>query len=519
MTPSRIAESAAQPLPAPAVEVPRLGLRRGAIIAGVFWLTFAGVHYPEPGWNVNSRFALTRAIVDKGTFVVDGYVDRPGRDWQTQDRSIKDGRYYSDKIIGTSLLGVPPYALVKLVCRLFKREAPVPLARYVTTVLSVGICAAVAGATMASLLVAFGATVAEAFLLAIAMSFGTMLWGYSGLFYSYLPAICFYLLAYNVLLRGRLENRHEPRRLFVAGVCLGASLLCEYTVGIIAVALSAYAFWYAAPKRWVALLGLGAALPLSLFAAYTLICFGEICIPYKYLEDATFAAGMGQGLQGITRFRLAILYYITVHPYRGLFVLSPVLALSLVGLTRMFVASPRFRVDAALCAGVFIGYLWFNSSYYMWWGGWAMGPRHLIPALPFLIPPLLWMLRWHVAGAWAVAVGLAASIWLCGVPTLVDPQTPHGPYHLQTLLDASFFHSRYLKSPVFTGAWPAFFSGHAAWNDAMPVALRGPWYFLALTAAWIAAARALLRSQHATPVSSSGMPVSMDVPGRRAHNP
>ncbi|MCX7047420.1 MAG: hypothetical protein NTX50_18285 [Candidatus Sumerlaeota bacterium] len=491
---------------APALRLTRLGLRRGAVVFGVFWLTFAGVNYEKPGWNVNSRFALTRAIVEKGSFMVDGYVNTPEGGCETEDRALKNGHYYSDKIIGVSLLGVPPYAAIRWIAHILGTQPPLELARYVTTVFSVSVCAALAATAMMSLLLAFGARIAEALILTIAMSFGTLLWGYSSLFYSYLPAVCFCLFAYNLLLRARLEQRLTPRALIAPGLCLGASLLCEYTVGIVALALSGYVFWHARPRWAVVVFWLAAAIALLPFAVYTLICFGEICVPYKYLENPVFQKGMGEGLQGIAQFRLPILYYITIHPYRGLFVLSPFLAFSLIGLGRMIADGVRhegatgaqnriFLADAILCGAIFIGYLWFNASYYMWWGGAAMGPRHLIPALPFLIPPLLWILQWGRGWACLMALALAASIWLVGVPAMVDPQPVTG-FPMQTLFHVDFYHSKFLlNSPVFTRSWPAFFDGRAAWNRATPYALRGPWYFLLLSAAWIAGARAVLRIQ------------------------
>ena len=44
--------------------------------------------------------------------------------------------------------------------------------------------------------------------------------------------------------------------------------------------------------------------------------------------------------------------------------------------------------------GIITAYVLYNSGYYMWWGGWAAGPRLLCPAIPFFIAPLaLWLAR------------------------------------------------------------------------------------------------------------------------------
>ncbi len=50
---------------------------------------------------------------------------------------------------------------------------------------------------------------------------------------------------------------------------------------------------------------------------------------------------------------------------------------------------PRFlhihRAEAVLCGAVFLINFVFYAKFYAWHGGWAGGPRYLIPALPFLI--------------------------------------------------------------------------------------------------------------------------------------
>src|SRR5690606_19228103 len=52
---------------------------------------FAG----PPAWNQNSRLALTRALVEQGTTVIDDHHATTG------DKSRRDGHFYSDKAPGT----------------------------------------------------------------------------------------------------------------------------------------------------------------------------------------------------------------------------------------------------------------------------------------------------------------------------------------------------------------------------------------------------------------------------------
>ena len=57
-----------------------------------------------PAWNQNSRLALTRALVERHTTIIDDDHETTG------DKSFRDGHFYSDKAPGTSLLATIPYA-------------------------------------------------------------------------------------------------------------------------------------------------------------------------------------------------------------------------------------------------------------------------------------------------------------------------------------------------------------------------------------------------------------------------
>ena len=60
---------------------------------------------PMAGWNENSRFNLTRAIVDHGTLTIDTYRLNTG------DKAQCGAHTCTDKAPGSSLVAVAPYAL------------------------------------------------------------------------------------------------------------------------------------------------------------------------------------------------------------------------------------------------------------------------------------------------------------------------------------------------------------------------------------------------------------------------
>src|SRR5947209_6155724 len=71
---------------------------------------------------------------------------------------------------------------------------------------------------------------------------------------------------------------------------------------------------------------------------------------------------------------------------RGLLTLSPVLALSIVGIVLLHRRGRR--AEAAVIAAVALIYLLYNAGYYLPFGGAVPGPRFLTTILPFLGVPL-----------------------------------------------------------------------------------------------------------------------------------
>jgi hypothetical protein len=118
---------------------------------------------------------------------------------------------------------------------------------------------------------------------------------------------------------------------------------------------------------------------------------------------------------------MTALYALTVHPIRGLFWISPVLALAVPGMIAWLRREPRTALAAAW--GVLV-YFAFSISFVRWHGGWCIGPRYLVPAYGFLVLALVPALAWgRVTRAAAAALGaLSVAIHLAIVA--VNPQVP-----------------------------------------------------------------------------------------------
>ena len=85
----------------------------------LFFLLFSYAYFsPATQWNENSRFNLTRSLVERGSLNIDPYHQNTG------DKSYREGHYYTDKAPGVSFLGVPGYALIFALRKVTKQELP-----------------------------------------------------------------------------------------------------------------------------------------------------------------------------------------------------------------------------------------------------------------------------------------------------------------------------------------------------------------------------------------------------------
>jgi hypothetical protein len=82
--------------------------------------------------------------------------------------------------------------------------------------------------------------------------------------------------------------------------------------------------------------------------------------------------------------------------------------------------------EAAVAVVVPIVSLLFTAGYNAWDGDFSTGPRHLIPALPFVVLPIAWWMRKARWAAWTVYAAIVPSVLLMTACTAVLVQTPTG---------------------------------------------------------------------------------------------
>ena len=129
--------------------------------------------------------------------------------------------------------------------------------------------------------------------------------------------------------------------------------------------------------------------------------------------------------------------------------------LALPGLFWMF-RNSKWRKEAVTFSSMFAFMLMFNISFNGWHGGWAFGPRYLIPVLPFLALPLVFV--WQ---CYPRTTGLltTVSLGITLVVTAVDPQPGVGIH--PEFGTVSGERLPWSVNPILEYQLPLFFSGKA----------------------------------------------------------
>ena len=478
----------------------------------LFGLMAFGYFHPGGGWNQNSRFALVRSLVEERRAAIDsflvyvregealrripvqnGTIVRAGTTevltWAGPDKrqvpiapdapaaaprvvadqiaasgdlSFHAGHFHPNKAPGTSLAAVPAYAV------LYGLERAVGIDTDTWRVLTTNawLCSLLSvGAVSAAGLVLFHALARvlsrsrrAALLATVGFGLGTLYWPYAtGLREHNLIAVLL-LLSYAAI-RAVPDAPEARRRLLacaLAGAAGGAAIVVNY-VDLVAVALlAAYLLWTmrrARPALPLVAFAAGAALPLGVLAAYNLACFGRVLTTNYAYENLMFVSARPALLGVLDWPRPALALMLTMSPFRGLVFSSPVLVLGVIGLVRLF-KEPAWRADAALFLGLVSFFFVFNCSFNGWHGGWASGPRYLLPAFPFLALPMVRV--FERAGRLPIGV-LIVSIAINCLAVAVDPECPIGTAGHGYKPGVP----QWMHSPLLDYQWPLFTQGRA----------------------------------------------------------
>ena len=464
------------------MKTPTIGTTRHEkwIAASLFLLLLLCYTYTLPRWadpNQNSRLDMVVAVVEDGTFQIDAYVEN------TVDYAKVGEHYYSDKAPGAALAGIPVYAALKqildlpimdgLMDRLASNEAlqatlreggsglleakvRFAIAQVALTFVTAALPTALMGALIYRLLARFTARPWPRIWVVLGYGLLTPAFAYAGSFYGHqLSAALLFGVFYLVFIK---QKRLGRPTLLGIGLLLGYSVITEYPSALVGGVLFLYVFYRLDDKRRIGWVMLAGVLIAAGWMAYNTAVFGAP-LELGYSHSELWTKQHETGFMSLTLPHWEAIWGITFGAFRGLFLLSPLLLLAGPGFALWWRSGehrPELWVALSSVGAMFL----FNSSSIMWWGGFAVGPRYLLPMLPFMALPLIFLFREWENRLWVKGIVAALYIWsfiaTWGL-TLADQAFP----------------SDTIRNPLPEYAWPNWQAGNIARNLGMFLGLPG----------------------------------------------
>jgi len=443
-------------------------------------LTFAVYAYSFAGggWNQNSQFDLTRAIVERHTFAIDAYAGNTG------DVSYANGHVYSNKSPALSWIAAIPYFGLYAIehARGIDVSAAMPLTfnAYMCSLITVALPGALIPAMLFLAGRKRGFAASWCAFVALAIAFATQLFPYATIFMLHVPSGALLLFALTSPRRGLAG--------FAAGLATAMNYLCAPAIILFAMitrdglkpiptsrggphssqeAIEAESAPNSSQARVQAKRGdglqpvprlqigrflAGAVIPLILLAIYQQLCFGSFLTNSMTRTDPRFITH-GAKLGVLQAPSLNVFYAITISPYRGIFYFAPLLIAALGGLV-VWWRSRRDRAELFAIVAIAAFFFGFNLCFNGWDGGFGIPGRYLVPVIPLAGLALL-----HFRGWLTIALAIL-SFTINFAAAVVDPQP-----------------SATIPRPLTQYIAPLLFTGHFS-ND---VPITAPWSAATLT--------------------------------------
>ncbi len=330
-----------------------------------------------PSANEFSRWALTAAMVERGSLEVGPEIALLGD--RIADLATVNGRIYSDKAPGGSFMAVPAYALARTLV------GPPAANNLRQTVTLMRLWIATLPVLLLCLFFARHGSSIEvdpdriAFCLG-AMLFGTPLFAYGLLLFSHAITAAGLFGAW-LLLFGSGRSRQSVHEV-TAGALLAVAAISEYPAAVPAAIMAICAL----PRRGVVggmRIAAGALPFLSALAIYNHAAFGSVfALSLGFERTAQFRQLHSSFMFGMRFPSPWIALRLLLDPGKGLLLFSPVLLLGLLAIPAAWrrLERPAFWALVLPPLGLLLVYAGFAN----WNGGWSVGARYLVAAIPFL---------------------------------------------------------------------------------------------------------------------------------------
>jgi hypothetical protein len=370
------------------------------LLFSVYLLTYSPKFHSSDGL---AMFATAESLVRRGEWDADQIR------WMGLGQGIfgVDGHLYIRKGIGVSLLALPLVWLGMVV--------PIWGAATTTLVFNALVTAATS-ALVFRYLQALDYDDKVALIAGLTFGLATPAWPYAKTFFSDpLAALCLVSAALALL---RFRKTGHNVHAFWAGLALAVAVAARYANAVVVPLYGLLLVKYQIPndkfvfsnlksRAWRAWVAFGAPLVMTAIALayYNLARYGDP-LNTGYLPEESFNGIWWQGIAGML-----------ISPGRGLFLYAPVLLVSLAAAPAFF---RQHRAEAALAWTIIIVHVMLYGKWFMWHGGYAWGPRFIVPTLPFFVIGMAPAIERAMEPGWwrrgfLVLAGLSVLIQILGL--------------------------------------------------------------------------------------------------------
>ncbi|WP_353204175.1 hypothetical protein [Sphingomonas sp.] len=457
------------------------------LLFALVWLSCVWFGSFELNPNNATRLFGALSLVERGEATIDRYQTLTIDKAQFTHESVT--HYYMDKAPGVTLMAAPVVWATNWVTGGNSYDQVIDITNpkladflRLRLALAVAFGAALLTAFAAVLLFDLGTGItgspAAGLFAALGYALGSVVWGWSTTLFGHAPVAALLLIATWAIWRGTSGDREIARWRYplMAGGALGWAVAIEFPSALGGIAIGLWALWRSREAAWpvrrrLYLIAVGTALVAVLpLAAYNQFAFGT---PFMTgYQGVVGFGGMNEGLFGLTYPKPYVLWEILFGTRRGLLWVAPVLMLGALGVSRM-IRAPATRDLGVLALSVILIVLAVNASYAYWDGGASVGPRHSVPAIPFLALGLapFWASLRGMGAKVAAAALLGASMLLNLVVAATDifaPETMVTPVWTRNFVGL-FAHAKLNTLPNLYWGWQPWW-GFALYLDiALPL--------------------------------------------------
>jgi hypothetical protein len=299
-------------------------------------------------WNDASRFATVDALVADHSFAIDGSAYTAA----TGDKIRVRGRTFSDKPPLLSALGAVVAAVLGTIGISLRRTPETAI--YLITLLTVGTAFTIGCAYAFAFQRRLGFDERRSAAVAAATGLGTLALPYATVFTNHVPAGVAGLAGTYYL----MFERTRPRGAILAGLCL--SLAYAFDPGAVVFAVLAIVMLAGSPPRTIALFMAACVPVVALQVGYNFIVTGSALPPifnHAVWSDPSLPEYIAPATPLVTRFSLpSYLSFVLEQSIgsKGLFVFTPLAAVGVFGLVKMWRAGADLRRLATAIAATAI---------------------------------------------------------------------------------------------------------------------------------------------------------------------